>query len=402
MPVCPTCNGRFEDGTFCPKDGTTLMPDGDQQQSMSGQVIDGRYRLTKLLGKGGMGEVYIGEHIRITKKVAIKFLHHEISGNPEALGRFQQEAQSASSIGHRNIVTIDDFGAMDDGQVFLCMEYLAGESMSEAMMAPGGLEPIRALSLMMQVCEGLHAAHQKGIVHRDMKPENVFITQPDDMPELVKILDFGIAKVASNDDQNLTKTGTVFGTPHYMSPEQAMGQKDKIDARSDIYSMGVMLFEIFTGELPFKAESFMGILSQHITAPPPAPSTVQPGKNIPRQVEEVIQRAMAKTPEQRYGSTLEMRDALAAVRDSIAPGAAAAPYPPTGAPPVQAGGQPSIPPTVAGIQTGPGYPGQVQPPTGPPPRHQAPRSGCPPAREPPRRPCRQTLRTCPPRRAAAV
>jgi len=351
---------------------------------MSGQVIDGRYRLTKLLGKGGMGEVYIGEHIRITKKVAIKFLHHEISGDPEALGRFQQEAQSASSIGHRNIVTIDDFGTMDDGRVFLCMEFLAGQSMSEAMMAPSGLETIRALDLMIQVCDGLHAAHAKGIVHRDMKPENVFITQPTDMPELVKVLDFGIAKVASNDEQNLTKTGTVFGTPHYMSPEQALGQKDKIDARSDVYSLGVMLFEIFTGELPFKAESFMGILSQHITKSPPVPATVT-SRNIPPQVEEVILKAMAKDQDQRYANALELREALAAARGSLATGAAAVPPAPSVPPaaagangtsptvaggPVEAapmvqGGPPSIPPTVAGLQTGPGYPGQVQPQTGP-------------------------------------
>jgi serine/threonine-protein kinase len=268
MPICPTCNGRFEGATFCPKDGTALVPDGEPVKSLVGQVI-GRYRLTKLLGAGGMGEVYIGEHVSITKKVAVKLLHPEISTNREAVIRFEQEAKSASSIGHDNIVRIDDFDHTPDGRVYLLMEFLQGESLSEAMAARGGIDPMRALVVMIQVCNGLGAAHAKGIIHRDMKPENVFLTRRSDGGEVAKILDFGIAKVKGTDNNDsLTKTGTVFGTPHYMSPEQALGQK--LDHRADIYSVGVMLFEIFTGQVPFKAESFMGILSQHITKPAPA------------------------------------------------------------------------------------------------------------------------------------
>jgi tRNA A-37 threonylcarbamoyl transferase component Bud32 len=315
MPYCPTCNGRFQDGTFCPKDGTALLPDGESgTKSLVGQVIGGRFRLTKLLGSGGMGEVYIGEHIHITKKVAVKLLHPEISANREALIRFRQEAQSASSIGHDNIVAIDDFGTMDDGRVFLTMEFLQGQSMGEAMQARGGLDPVRALTLMVQVCDGLAAAHGKGIVHRDMKPENVFLTRRSDGSEVAKILDFGIAKVSGTDqNESLTRTGTVFGTPHYMSPEQALGQK--LDHRADIYSVGVMLFEIFTGQVPFKAESFMGILSQHITKPAPRPSTVTPGRVIARPIEDIILKAMAKEADSRYATMKEMRDALKAVLD---------------------------------------------------------------------------------------
>jgi len=191
MPLCPTCNGRYEEGaTFCPKDGTPLLPDGEQgQQSLVGQVIGGRYRLTKLLGRGGMGEVYSGEHVHITKKVAVKLLHPEIGSNQEALIRFRQEAQSASSIGHDNIVIIDDFGQMDDGRVYLCMEFLQGESLNEAMQAPGGLDPVRALDVMLQVCDGLASAHAKGIIHRDMKPENCFRIRRGGNDDFIKITD---------------------------------------------------------------------------------------------------------------------------------------------------------------------------------------------------------------------
>ena len=400
MSYCPTCNGRFTEGTFCPKDGTTLMPDGEETKSLVGQVIGGRYRLTKLLGQGGMGEVYAGEHIHITKKVAVKLLHQEIHGNEEALVRFRQEAQSSSSIGHDNIVVIDDFGQMDDGRVYLCMEFLDGESLNDAMQVPGGMDTVRAIDVMLQVCEGLTAAHAKGIIHRDMKPENVFLAKRSDGSDVAKILDFGIAKVSGTDEnQGLTKTGTVFGTPHYMSPEQALGQK--LDHRADVYSVGVMLFEIFTGQVPFKAESFMGILSQHITKPAPQPSTMSSGRSIPRPIEDIILKAMAKEPNDRYGSMAELGEALRAVRAGITPGAAAtAPKSATlamGSGPgpamaagaaggavaaggqVQAAPQPAVAPTMAAMPTGQGaapQPGQATPPpqTGPGPAAAIPKT----------------------------
>jgi serine/threonine-protein kinase len=313
MPTCPTCNGRFEQATFCPKDGTALIPDGEPVKSLVGQVI-GRYRLIKLLGAGGMGEVYVGDHVSITKKVAVKLLHPEISTNREAVIRFEQEAKSASSIGHDNIVRIDDFDRTADGRVYLCMEFLQGESLSEAMAARGGIDPMRALVVMIQVCNGLGAAHAKGIIHRDMKPENVFLVRRSDGGEVAKILDFGIAKVKGTDNNDsLTKTGTVFGTPHYMSPEQALGQK--LDHRADIYSVGVMLFEIFTGQVPFKAESFMGILSQHITKPAPRPSSMAAGRTIPKPIEDIILKAMAKEADGRFSTMSELGTALKAVLD---------------------------------------------------------------------------------------
>jgi serine/threonine protein kinase len=291
-------------------DGMEPVPAG----SMVGQIIGGRYRLTKLLGEGGMGAVYKATHINITKEVAVKLLHPEISQNPEAVTRFKQEAQSASSIGHPNIIGIDDFFALEDSRVCLIMEFLKGEPLNDVMLKPGGLEPLQTIDIMLQVCDGLHAAHQKGIIHRDMKPENVFLADVHNR-QIVKILDFGIAKVTGNEDNNLTKTGTVFGTPHYMSPEQALGHK--VDVRADVYSVGVMLFEIYTGQVPYQAESFMGVLSQHITSPVPAPSSISPNRPVPPMMEQIILTAMAKEVDKRFNSMEAVGNSLRAFREEM-------------------------------------------------------------------------------------
>jgi serine/threonine protein kinase len=305
MGVCPACNARYEgEVTFCPKDGTQVISDPDQKEepSLVGQVIADRYRLTKKLGEGGMGEVYEAQHIYIEKKVALKLLRPEIMSNQEAVTRFYQEARSASAIGHENIVEIDDFGKLPDGRVYLSMEYLEGESLNDALQRPMDLG--RALDIVIQVCKGLAAAHVKNIVHRDMKPENVFLTKKDGK-EVAKILDFGIAKVSGTEgNQHLTRTGTIFGTPHYMSPEQALGKA--LDHRTDIYSVGVIMYEMFTGTVPFKAESFMGILTQHLTTQPRAPHEEAPERQIPIPVEAVILKAMAKEVGDRYQSMAEL------------------------------------------------------------------------------------------------
>ncbi len=346
MHICPACNTTYEDGTkFCPKDGTPLERAPEGQPSRVGQVIADRYRLVKRLGEGGMGEVYLAEHIYINKRVALKLLRPEIANNAEAVERFHREARATSSIGHENIITIDDFGRLPDGSVFFTMEYLEGEPLSELMLR-GPLDPGRALEIVLQVCRGLKAAHEKGIVHRDIKPDNIFVTKDAQGRDLVKILDFGIAKVNEPGSSNLTRTGQVFGTPHYMSPEQAMGKP--LDHRSDIYSVGVIMYEMFTGRVPFRAESFVGILTKHVTEEPVPPRQAAPDRAIHPKLEQVILKAMEKRPEHRYASMDEMLRDLQEVARSVTAfqgvvsAAALETEPPPPPPPDAAGGWTSL------------------------------------------------------------
>jgi serine/threonine protein kinase len=280
------------------------------------QIIDGRYRIVKKLGEGGMGEVYAAEHIHIEKRVAVKLLRSEILGNKEAVQRFRLEARSASSIGHPNIIAIEDFGELPDGRIYLCMELLDGEPLND--MIKEQIAPERILDILIQTCHGLAAAHSRGIVHRDMKPENIFVTRTAEGRDVPKLLDFGIAKVQGTDgDNNLTKTGMIFGTPFYMAPEQAMGEG--IDHRADIYAMGVIMYEIFTGSIPFEGESFMGILTKHITAEPEAPTqrALRNGRSLLPGVEPIILRAMKKSVDERYQSMDELTNALVSLRRSL-------------------------------------------------------------------------------------
>jgi serine/threonine-protein kinase len=310
MPYCPSCKESIANGRFCPRDGTQLVEDEPTgQDPMIGQVVADRFEIVGLLGEGGMGKVYEAQHCYIDKRVALKLLRPEITEKPEALTRFQREAMAASTIGHKNIVAIDDFGRLPDGQVYLTMEFLDGLPLNR-MLAQGAAPLERILDVGIQTCHGLAAAHTKGIVHRDMKPENIFLV---DEGRLVKILDFGIAKVTRSDsDTNLTKTGAVFGTPNYMSPEQALGKK--VDQRADIYAMGVIVYEMLTGRVPFQSDSFVAILTQHVTEPPVPPSQVVTDRTIPAAVEALVMRAMAKDPDQRFTDMGEMVAALMEIR----------------------------------------------------------------------------------------
>ncbi len=285
--------------------------------SLVGEVLDGRYKIMKKLGEGGMGEVYAAEHVHIEKHVAVKLLKAEIVSNKEAVSRFRQEARSASSIGHKNIIGIDDFGSLPDGRIYLCMELLNGQPLNDMIQQP--MAPDRLLNIMIQTGHGLAAAHAKGIVHRDMKPENIFVTVGPNGEDIPKLLDFGIAKVAGHDGQNnLTRTGTIFGTPFYMAPEQALGQQ--VDQRVDIYAMGVILYEIFAGSLPFRGDSFMGILTQHITTEPEPvlQRAMKAGRSLPPGLADVIGKAMQKDPDKRYRSMDELVQALVEVYRGIA------------------------------------------------------------------------------------
>jgi serine/threonine protein kinase len=292
------------------------MPYAQGSPSLVGQVIDGRYKITKKLGEGGMGEVYAADHVHIDKKFAIKLLKQEIVSNQEAVTRFQQEARSSSSIKHRNIIAIEDFGKLADGRIYMCMELLDGAALNDMILQPQSVE--RLLNILIQTGHGLAAAHARNIVHRDMKPENIFVTfqNGEDIP---KILDFGIAKVSGNEGQNnLTRTGTIFGTPFYMAPEQALG--NPVDARTDIYAMGVIMYEVFAGSLPFQGESFMGILTQHITTEPEpvAQRAAKAGRTLPPGLAEVITCCMQKNPAQRFATMDECVNRLIQIYRGVA------------------------------------------------------------------------------------
>lgn len=317
--VCPACNTRYEEGgAFCARDGTPLMRDPQAGKSdLVGQILADRYRVVRLVGEGGMGQVYEAQHVNINKRFAVKLLRPEIVSNAEAVQRFRQEAWSASSIGHENIIEIEDFATLPSGAVYLAMEFLVGQSLAERMREQPPLTFAEALDIVLQVGSGLGAAHDKSIIHRDMKPENIFLAEKHGR-SIVKILDFGIAKVSGADgNKSLTRTGTIFGTPHYMSPEQALGKP--LDHRSDIYSVGVIMYELFTGKVPFEAESFMGILTKHITSTPRPPREMAPERDIPPEIEAVIMHAMAKEPDDRYQSLAEFVSDVAAIAAVSAP-----------------------------------------------------------------------------------
>jgi eukaryotic-like serine/threonine-protein kinase len=292
---------------YCPSDGTptALVADGGEPPDpFIGQTVDGRYRIEARIGEGGMGVVYRALHVVLKKPFAIKVMRGEQAHDPEVVQRFVQEARASTAIGHPNIVNISDFGTAPDGSVYFAMEYLQGQTLGKAMEG-GRLGRDRAFAIFIQIAGALEAAHERGIIHRDLKPENIFLTREPEHPDFVKILDFGIAKV-KNAAAKITRTGMVFGTPHYMSPEQAAGQT--VDHRSDIYSLGVIMYQVFAGQLPFESESYMGVMTQHMYETPPPPSQISADLRGP--LEDVILKALQKKPELRYSSMLELREDL--------------------------------------------------------------------------------------------
>ncbi|MFY0539615.1 protein kinase domain-containing protein [Nannocystis pusilla] len=275
-----------------------------------GEVLADRYRVYHRLGKGGMGEVYLAEHMDIGRKVAIKTLNAHLQDKPEIADRFMQEARTSSRVRHSNIVDITDFGKTDHGAPFFVMEYLEGEDLKSVLKRERVLPWERARDIILQVCAALAAAHAHGVVHRDLKPDNIYLIRQGDQ-ELVKVLDFGIAKVISEAGDEMTQTGVLLGTPEYMSPEQA--QEQPLDGRSDIYAMGVLMFRMFTGRLPFRAKAFMAVLGMHMQQPPPRPSEVDPNHAVSERQEAVILRCLEKKPEDRYQTADELAAAIRAI-----------------------------------------------------------------------------------------
>jgi serine/threonine protein kinase len=306
MGRCPKCERSQAGASFCPVDGARLLGDAPSESDdpMLGQTLSERYRIVRRLGVGGMGTVYEAEHLFIEKRVAIKLLRPEITESEDAMLRLQREAMAASTIGHQNIVTIDDFGHLPDGRAYLSMECLEGQSLAD-IIRQGGLTTAETLRIAKELCDGLSAAHGKGIVHRDVKADNVFLVDGGG----VKILDFGIAKAQGN--PSLTQTGAIYGTPNYMAPEQALGRD--IDHRVDVYAVGVLLFEMLTGRVPFIADTFMAILTQHVTEDPPAPSTVAQGREVGKGLDALVLRAMAKDPSDRFQTAAQLSAELQAL-----------------------------------------------------------------------------------------
>ncbi len=277
-----------------------------------GQTI-GNYLVTQKLGEGGMGAVYLAEHPSIGKKVALKVLHSEFSGNQEVAARFFNEAKAVNDIGHPNIVDIVDFGIIQAGMhreqlVYFIMEYLAGMTLSGLIRAEAPLPPERALGIALQVADALAASHKCGIVHRDLKPDNIMLQQRGRERDFVKLLDFGIAKLTTNvTGSSRTRTGIVMGTPAYMSPEQCEG-RGNIDHRTDIYALGILLYEMLVGRVPFIGEGYGEILVQHLTQPPTPPSQF---RMLNPHVEAVVMKALQKRMELRYPTMDEMMHAMA-------------------------------------------------------------------------------------------
>ncbi|MCK9462280.1 MAG: serine/threonine protein kinase [Proteobacteria bacterium] len=287
--------------------------------ALIGTVLDGRYLITGAIGEGGMGRVYRATHVLMDKLVAIKVIHSELAHIEDITKRFEREAKSSSRLTDPHCITVTDFGRTEDGTLFLVMELLDGESLEERIAVSGGLAVTKALDVAKQMLRGLAHAHAQGVVHRDLKPENVYLTTHGEETDFVKILDFGIAKLAAGGEDgekgvSLTRTGVVFGTPKYLSPEQAFG--DKVDQRSDLYAVGVMLWEMLTGTAPYEADSAVDLMSMHLTAP--TPSLSDHGR-FPPGLQDLIDRAMAKRPVDRFPSAEAFLEAIAAIDPDAAP-----------------------------------------------------------------------------------
>jgi serine/threonine-protein kinase len=311
---CPTCKQTFSgDARFCPFDGGGLIDAPDWNPSadpLLGRIIDGRYEVLSLVGEGGMGTVYEVRHTTLGRVFAMKVLRRDIAKDPDLVARFGQEAKAAAAIGHPNIVTVSDFGSIEvaskePARPYFVMELLEGMSLGALLRAERRVPASRMAPFFVQCSMGLEAAHQAGVIHRDLKPDNIFIVKKGDQ-EFVKLLDFGVAKIAGS--RRLTRVGMVFGTPHYMSPEQAEGKR--VDARTDIYALGVIMYECFSGRVPFEADTYMGVLTKHMFAVPEPLERVVPDASSLGAFGPIVMRCLAKRPEDRYASMGELSAAL--------------------------------------------------------------------------------------------
>ena len=307
MKTCPKCGVEYPDATtLCPADGIALEKDPD---SLVGTTLAGKYRIDARLNEGGMGTVYRGCHVLMDKTVAIKVLRPSLAADEKIVARFSREARAASRITHPNAISVTDFGEDETGHVFLVMEFLSGRTLRHVIREEGPLSLARVVEITRQIGDALNAAHSEGVVHRDLKSDNIMLV--DTMTgDHAKVLDFGIAKInepEGNVDTNLTAPNLVIGTPQYMSPEQC-SQDSEIDARSDIYSLGVILFEMLVGHVPFAGDSPTIVMMKHLQEP--VPSILEERSDVPASVARVVTRAMAKVRDNRYQTVADLVEDL--------------------------------------------------------------------------------------------
>ena len=275
-----------------------------QQANLVGKTLTGRYKLLAMIGQGGMGTVYRASDSQMSERVvAVKVLAPHLVSDEKQVIRFEQEARAANQLRHPNTISVLDFGRDPDGHIFMVIEFLTGEDLT-AILRRGRVDVERALYIMRQVCKSLAEAHSKGIVHRDLKPDNIFVCEIYGEKDFVKVIDFGIAKFLEDESANLTQAGKMFGTPRYLSPEQAQGKR--LDNRSDLYSLGVILFECITGSPPFSAEEAIAVAIKHVQEAPPSLEEIAPDIVVPDAVDSLIFKLLAKRPENRHQSAEEV------------------------------------------------------------------------------------------------
>ncbi|HWC46853.1 MAG TPA: serine/threonine-protein kinase, partial [Casimicrobiaceae bacterium] len=304
--VCPQCGVEYDTASrFCPNDGTPLRPKGSTDQFI-GHVLAERYHMLKRLGEGGMGKVYLAEHVKMNRQCAVKVMNGALLSDSDSAQRFAREASNAARIIHPNVAAVFDYGETD-GVVYLVMEYVEGEPLTRLLDRETALPPARAVDIARQVAEALVAAHELGIVHRDLKPDNIIVAAGKNGRDIAKVVDFGIAKaIEEAPSESLTRTGLVIGTPEYMSPEQLLG--DPVDARSDIYSLGCILYQMLTGRRTFDEPTREQMIKRRLTEKAPHPRELAP--DVPKTLDLIVARMLNRTPQDRYATAAEVRDLL--------------------------------------------------------------------------------------------
>ncbi len=313
--ICPTCDFKYSpELERCPDDNSILAV--IKRDPFIGKVIAEKYEIVEILGMGGFSTVYKAEQSSLRRAVAIKILHAEFVDKPDKIRRFQYEAESISTLVHTNVASIYDYGVLAEGQPYLVMELAPGKTLSAVLAETTVLPPERALEIFVQVCDGVAAAHKKGLIHRDLKPSNIVLLPAPDGTDLVKILDFGLAKVISGDGanrENLTMTGEVLGTPAYMAPEQCMGTA--MDMRTDIYCFGCVMYETLSGKLPLVGDTSYEVMHKHINEAPISLS--KSGPSVPPRLVRIVSKTLQKDPDDRFQSFEDLKDALQGVEPNI-------------------------------------------------------------------------------------